>query len=150
MTTHYPECNESVSAYSVGSHRHTPEIDQVLSEIREPSAPPVEVIFTPHLIPMDRGIHATIYATPKGNAVEHDLLELYKTAYASSPFVRVVKGLPTTKDSAYTNFVDITVRVVRGKILVISTLDNLMKGASGVAVQNMNLLIGEPEPTSLF
>ncbi len=146
---HFPECNESVSAYSVGRHRHTPEIDQVLSDVARPAGEPVEVIFTPHLVPMDRGIHATIYANPKGVAVEHDLIELYRAFYRDSPFVRVVTHLPSTKDSAFTNYCDITVRVVRGKILVISCLDNLLKGAAGVAVQNFNLMFGYDEATAL-
>jgi len=149
LSLHYPECNESVSAYSVGRHRHAPEIDQVLSTAAG-GGDPVEVIFTPHLIPMDRGIFSTIYARPLGAAVEHDLIELYRSFYADSPFVRVVTHLPGTKDSAYTNFCDITVRVVRGRILVLSCLDNLIKGASGVAVQNFNLMIGAPETTALF
>jgi N-acetyl-gamma-glutamyl-phosphate reductase len=147
---HFPECNEAVSAYSVGRHRHTPEIDQVLSDVGKRAADdPVEVIFTPHLIPMDRGIHATIYAQPRGVAVEHDLIELYRAFYKDSPFIRVVPGLPSTKDSAHTNFCDITVRVVRGKVLVISCLDNLLKGAAGVAVQNFNLMFGFDEATAL-
>ncbi|MFI5457460.1 MAG: N-acetyl-gamma-glutamyl-phosphate reductase [Isosphaerales bacterium] len=150
LTTHFPECNESLSAYSVGQHRHTPEIDQVLTAVAGGRGSPVEVIFTPHLVPMDRGILATIYAQPKGSAVEHDLLALYRTFYAGSRFVRVVGHLPATKDSAFTNFCDITVRVVRGRIVVLACLDNLIKGAAGVAVQNLNLMIGCPEETGLL
>ena len=150
LTTLFSECNESLSAYSVGRHRHTPEIDQVLTDVGRKVGGPVEVIFTPHLIPMDRGIFATIYAEPKGSAVEHDLLELYRAYYAASPFIRVVNHLPATKDSAFTNFCDITVRVVRGKILVLACLDNLVKGAAGVAVQNFNLMFGHPEMTALL
>ncbi len=146
---HFPECNESVSAYSIGRHRHTPEIDQVLTDVGRKAGDPVEVIFTPHLIPMDRGIHATIYANPRGVPVEHDLIELYRAFYRDSPFVRVVTSLPSTKDSAFTNYCDITVRVVRGKILVVSCLDNLLKGAAGVAVQNFNLMFGYEETTAL-
>jgi N-acetyl-gamma-glutamyl-phosphate reductase len=145
---HFPECNESVSAYSVGRHRHTPEIDQILTDAgRAASADPVEVILTPHLMPMDRGIHATIYADPKGVPVEHDLLALYREFYRDSPFIRVVNHPPATKDSAYTNFCDITIRVVRGKIVILSCLDNLIKGASGVAIQNFNLMSGFDETT---
>ena len=149
---HFPECNESLSAYGVGRHRHTPEIDQVLTEVGSGSGrgEPVEVIFTPHLVPMDRGIFATIYAQPKRTAVEHDLIELYRSFYSDSPFVRVVGHLPGTKDSAHTNFCDITVRVVRGRILVLACLDNLIKGAAGVAVQNLNLMLGCAEETALF
>jgi N-acetyl-gamma-glutamyl-phosphate reductase len=150
LTTHFPECNESLSAYNVGRHRHTPEIDQVLSDVGRSSGGPVEVIFTPHLVPMDRGILATIYATPLGPASEHDLMELYRAFYHDSPFVRVVKGLPATKDSAHTNFFDVTLRLVRGRIVVIACLDNLLKGAAGVAVQNFNLMTGQAETTGLL
>lgn len=149
LGTHFPECNESFSAYNVGRHRHTPEIDQILTTAGG-EGEAVEVIFTPHLVPMDRGIFATIYARPIKPAVEHDLLELYRSFYADSPFVRVINHLPATKDSAYTNFCDITVRVVRGRIVVLACLDNLIKGASGVAVQNLNLMLGAPETTALF
>jgi N-acetyl-gamma-glutamyl-phosphate reductase len=146
----FAECNESFSAYNVGRHRHQPEIDQVLSDVGKPrGAAAVEVIFTPHLVPMDRGILATIYATPKKGVDERELLGLYREYYAASPFVRVVDHSPATKDSAYSNFCDITVRVVRGRIVVISCLDNLIKGASGVAVQNFNLMRGHDETTAL-
>ena len=147
MTSLYAECNESLSAYGVGRHRHTPEIEQVLSDV---AATPVEVIFTPHLVPMDRGILATIYATPTQPPVEADLIELYRNYYRDSPFIRVVNGLPATKDSTGTNFCDITLRVVRGKIVVLSCLDNLLKGASGVAVQNFNLMHGHDERLGLW
>jgi N-acetyl-gamma-glutamyl-phosphate reductase len=150
LTYHFPECNESLAAYSVGQHRHTPEIDQVLTQVAEETGERVEVIFTPHLVPMDRGIFTTVYAEPKSNAVEHDLLALYRSYYASSQFVRVVGHLPATKDSAHTNFCDITLRVVRGRIVVLACLDNLIKGAAGVAVQNLNLMIGCPEETALL
>jgi N-acetyl-gamma-glutamyl-phosphate reductase len=149
LNYHFPECNESLSAYSVGRHRHTPEIEQVLTEVTRGRGEAVEVIFTPHLVPMDRGIFATIYAQPKRPAVEHDLLALYRSFYASSPFIRVVGHLPATKDSAFTNFCDITVRVVKGRILILACLDNLIKGAAGVAVQNLNLMLGCAEETAL-
>ena len=106
------------------------------------------MIFTPHLVPMDRGLFATIYALPRTVAVEHDLHDLYRSYYAESPFIRVVKHLPATKDSAFTNFCDISVRVVRGRIVILACLDNLIKGASGVAVQNFNLMYGFPETTA--
>ncbi len=150
LTTLFAECNESFSAYNVGRHRHTPEIDQVLTDVGRARAEPVEVIFTPHLVPMDRGILATIYATPRQPTAEHDVMDLYHEYYRDCPFVRVVKRLPATKDSAHTNFCDITVRVVRGKVLVIACLDNLLKGASGVAVQNFNLMTGLPETVGLL
>ena len=147
LSTHFPECNESVAAYSVGQHRHTPEIEQTLTDV---AGQAVEVIFTPHLIPMDRGIFSTIYATPHRTFTDAQLIELFKAYYAQSPFIRVVSHLPATKDSTHSNFVDITVRVVRGRILILVGLDNLIRGASGVAVQNFNRMIGMDEKTALI
>ena len=147
LNTHFPECNESVSAYNVGKHRHTPEIEQALSDI---AGEAVEVIFTPQLMPMDRGIYSTIYATPNRSVTETQLLDLYRTYYANAPFVRVVNHLPATKDTAHTNFLDVTLRVVRGKILVIVAEDNLVRGASGVAVQNFNRMYGYEEKAGLW
>jgi N-acetyl-gamma-glutamyl-phosphate reductase len=146
LTTHFPECNESVSAYNVGRHRHTPEMEQVLSDV---AGEPVEVIFTPHLVPMDRGIFTTIYATPHRPLPEERLLELYREYYAQAPFVRVVDHLPATKDCAGSNFFDVTVRVVRDRVLVLACEDNLVRGASGVAVQNFNRMYGFDEGTAL-
>lgn len=146
LTTHFPECNESVAAYNVGKHRHTPEIEQVLTDVADEA---VEVIFTPHLIPMDRGIYTTIYAEPLREQSEAELLELFRTYYAQAPFIRVVKHLPATKHTANTNFLDITVRVVRGRIVVLVAEDNLIRGASGVAVQNFNRMYGYAEKTGL-
>jgi N-acetyl-gamma-glutamyl-phosphate reductase len=147
LTTLFPECNESVTAYAVGQHRHTPEIEQTLTDI---AGEPVEVIFTPHLIPMDRGIFTTIYATPHRAFTEAQLLELYRANYADAPFVRVLEHIPATKNSAHTNFLDLTVRVVRGKIVVLVAEDNLVRGASGVAVQNFNRMYGHDEKTALW
>jgi N-acetyl-gamma-glutamyl-phosphate reductase len=150
LAYHFPECNENLSAYSVGLHRHTPEIDQVLTEAAGGRGQSVEVIFTPHLVPMDRGIFATVYAHPRHAPAEHELVELYRSFYAKSPFVRVIDHLPATKDTAHTNFCDISLRVVRGRILVLACLDNLIKGAAGVAVQNLNLMLGCAEETALY
>jgi N-acetyl-gamma-glutamyl-phosphate reductase len=147
LTTHFPECNESVAAYSVGQHRHTPEIEQALADMAGES---VSVIFTPHLIPMDRGIFTTIYAVPKRSVTEQELLELYRAYYAGAPFVRVVEHLPATKYCTGTNFLDIAVRVVRGRVVVLACEDNLVRGASGVAVQNFNRMYGHPETTALL
>jgi N-acetyl-gamma-glutamyl-phosphate reductase len=144
---HFPECNESVSAYQVGRHRHTPEIEQALTDV---AGEPIEVIFTPHLIPMDRGIFSTIYAVPRRPVSESELLEVYRTYYARAPFVRVVEHLPATKDCAGTNFFDVTVRVVRERIVVLCCLDNLIRGASGVAVQNFNRLYEQDERAALL
>ncbi len=146
LTYHYPECNESISAYNVGRHRHTPEIDQVLSAV---AGATVEVVFSPHLVPMDRGILTTTYSQPTGEVNEEKVLQTIRDFYADEPFVRVVDHLPGTKDSMGTNFCDVTARVVRGRVLTFSCLDNLIKGASGAAVQNFNLMYGYPETTAL-
>lgn len=147
LMTHFPECNESVSAYNVGRHRHTPEIDQILSEF---SGQSVEVLFTPHLVPMDRGILATMYCRPAKHVGEDDMLEALRGFYQGKPFMRVVEHLPSTKDVSSTNFCDVTVRMSRGFVIVISCLDNLVKGASGVAVQNFNLMAGFPETAGML
>ncbi len=146
LTTHFPECNESISAYNVGRHRHQPEIEQVLTTV---SGGTVEVIFTPHLIPMDRGILSTSYAQPLTELTEEKAIQTIREFYAHEPFVRVVNHLPGTKDTVGTNFCDITARMVRGRLITISCLDNLIKGASGAAVQNFNLMTGFPETMAL-
>lgn len=147
LNTHFPECNESVSAYSVGKHRHTPEIEQVLGDI---AGAEVQVIFTPHLIPMDRGIFSTIYAEPLRTFSENQLMDSYREYYARAPFIRVVSHLPATKDSAGTNFLDMALRLVRGRIVVLACEDNLIRGASGVAVQNFNRMYGHDERMALL
>ncbi len=147
LTTLFPECNESVSAYNVGRHRHTPEIEQTLTDC---AGKPVRIIFTPHLIPMDRGILTTTYSRPTRSIDEPELLSLYREFYAREPFVRVVDHLPATKDASGTNYCDVTVRRVRDRIITVSCLDNLIKGAAGQAVQNFNLMYGFPETTALI
>ena len=146
LMTHFPECNESMSAYNVGRHRHTPEIEQVIG--RHAGTRP-EVIFTPQLAPMDRGILSTIYIRPQQPITEAAVMKLLRDAYAGERFVRVVDHLPATKDTVDTNFCDITARVVRGRVLLISCLDNLVKGAAGAAVQNFNCVFGLPETAGL-
>lgn len=143
---HFPECNESFTAYGVGKHRHTPEIEQVLSDA---SGLGVEVIFTPHLVPMDRGILSTIYASATSAVTQEQVLKLLAEFYADKPFVRISDRLPTTKDVAHTNYCDITARIVRGKIVLVSCIDNLIKGAAGAAVQNFNVVYGHPQTLAL-
>ncbi len=147
LTTHFAECNESISAYNVGRHRHTPEIEQVLSTVANRK---VSVVFTPHLVPMDRGILTTAYARAANGAVtEQKVMDTLRDFYGDKPFVRVVDHLPATKDTVGSNFCDITARVVRQRVITISCLDNLIKGASGAAVQNFNLMFGFAETTAL-
>ncbi len=146
LTTHYPECNENISAYNVGRHRHTPEIEQVLSTA---SGQNVSVIFTPHLVPMDRGILSTTYSRPRSEVAEQQLLDTLHDFYKDEPFVRVVEHLPATKDTSFSNYCDVTARLVRGRVITISCLDNLVKGAAGAAVQNFNLMFGYDETLAL-
>ena len=147
LMTHFPECNESMSAYNVGRHRHTPEIEQVIA--RHAGVRPA-VIFTPQLAPMDRGILSTIYIRPRKKLAEGDVMNLLRKAYEGERFVRVVDHLPGTKDTVDTNFCDITARVVRDRVLLITCLDNLVKGAAGAAVQNFNVLFDLPETMGLL
>jgi len=144
---HFPECNESLMAYGVGAHRHMPEIDQVLGAA---AGSPLQVVFTPHLIPMDRGILSTSYALPQGDCTEAKLKETLCEYYRDEPFVEVVDTPPATKHVAGTNMCHVTARLVRGRVIVVSAIDNLIKGASGAAVQNFNLMHNFNETTALL
>ncbi len=143
----FSECNESVTAYGIGNHRHTPEIEQVLSELAGAS---VHVAFNPHLMPMNRGILCTIYPKLRTDASVDELLSTFRDFYRDQPFVRVVEHMPATKHVAHTNFCDIIGRMKRGQLVVFSVTDNLIKGASGVAVQNFNLMLGLDQQTGLL
>ena len=147
LGTLYSECNESVTAYGIGTHRHTPEIEQVLADV---GGHDVQVAFNPHLMPMDRGILCTMYPRLKDSKSVEELLAVYRNFYAEQPFVRIVDHIPATKHVAHTNFCDISVRMNRDQLVVFSATDNLIKGASGVAVQNMNLLLGLPQTTGML
>lgn len=147
LSTLFAECNENFTAYGVGTHRHTPEIEQVLSQV---SGKDVHVIFTPHLVPMDRGIFSTMYPRLKREATEAEILNLYRRFYEGKPFIRIVDHIPATKHVAYTNYCDISVRYSRGQLIVFAVTDNLVKGASGMAIQNFNLMLGVPETTALM
>jgi len=147
LLTLYPECNESILAYSIGTHRHTPEIEQILSTSSEQ---PVKIIFTPHLTPMDRGILTVTYTKPAKTASQSELLAVLREFYRDEPFVHVVDHLPATKDVSGTNFVHLTVRITGGRVITVSAVDNLIKGASGAAVQNFNLMFGYPETMGLI
>ncbi len=148
LGTHYPECNENLSAYQTGIHRHTPEMEQVLTQV---GGTLVQVFFSPHLVPMDRGIFSTIYAHPlKKGLTTAMLFEAFREHYSGNPFVRIVEHLPATKFTAHTNFVDIHPMAVKDRIVVLATIDNLIRGASGVAVQNFNLMTGQDESLGLL
>ena len=143
----YPECNEAISAYAVGTHRHTPEIEEVLTTASGKAA---KIIFTPHLTPMDRGILTTTYSKRLNDASQEDLLAYLRKFYAGEPFVQVVDALPSTKDVIHTNRCHLTVRVVGSRVTTISAIDNLIKGAAGAAVQNFNVICGFDETTALL
>ena len=144
---HFPECNESVTAYAIGQHRHEPEMDQILKRF---SGKSTEIIFSPHLIPMDRGILSTIYARPANGATPRQMLTTLQTVYQQQPFIRIIDEIPATKDVTGTNFCDITIRQSRNHVVIFSALDNLIKGASGAAVQNFNLMNGLDQRTALM
>jgi len=146
---HFAEANESVSAYKVGgTHRHTPEIEQEISELMGQA---ITVSFTPHLIPMTRGILATCYATLQESVSADDLCALYREFYEDAPFVHITDGLPATKHTLGTNMCHIGLAVDRrtNRVTVISALDNLGKGMVGQAIQNMNLMCGFEETAGL-
>ena len=144
---HYPECNESISAYGIGTHRHMPEIDQIIKRFCDVD---IETVFTPHLTPMDRGILSTIYAQPKNGTTPDIVMDCWNDFYKEEKFVRVTSELVATKNVSNTNFCDITVRDCRGTLVIVSALDNLVKGASGAAVQNFNVMHGFDDTTGML
>lgn len=151
LGVHFSEVNENFKAYNIaGGHRHTPEIEQTLSDL---AGQPVVVSFTPHLVPMTRGILTTGYFQLKQDLSTEQALELFREFYAGEPFVRVrpAGDLPMTKQVLGSNYCDIGLQVDRrtGRVLVIAVIDNLVKGAAGQAIQNMNLICGLPETTGL-
>jgi N-acetyl-gamma-glutamyl-phosphate reductase len=142
--THFSENHGSVSAYGVFGHRHEPEIEQELG---------AQVTFVPHLVPLDRGILETIYARVRPGTTASDVASAMQRAYARAPFVRLTgETLPEIKHAAYTNFCDIGWRVDTngGRILLVSVIDNLVKGAAGQAIQNLNVMLGYDERTGLL
>jgi N-acetyl-gamma-glutamyl-phosphate reductase len=147
----YVECNESVRAYSVPKHRHLAEIEQELSNA---CGETVRVSFTPHLVPVNRGICTTIHALPAEGVTGAEIGEALTTAYRDEPFVRLLgeKGTPDTKNVTWTNFVDVAWRhdPRTGHIVLLSAEDNLVKGASGQAIQSLNIMCGWPETTALL
>jgi len=144
------EVNEGVKAYKIFEHRHTPEIEQELSQLAGKRVP---VTFVPHLIPMDRGILSTLYVTLTKKLKTEEILETFSDHYRAEPFIRIhPKGkLPNTRDVKGSNYCDIGVKVneTDGRMVVVTAIDNLVKGASGQAVQNMNIMLGFPETMGL-
>jgi len=155
LQTHYSETNEDVAAYALDGHRHLPEIIQELKLLYPRQS--LSVTFVPHLIPMTRGILTTGYATLSSGKVatgekgKEELRQVYLEFYKDKPFVKIVESPPHTKHTWGSNLCLIypTIDYRTGRLIVISCLDNLVKGAAGQAVQNMNLMLGLPETTGL-
>jgi N-acetyl-gamma-glutamyl-phosphate reductase len=146
----YTEANENVQAYGVLNHRHIPEIEQELSGV---AGQPVRVSFTPHLVPLNRGLFTTASVPLSGKATSADLETCYREFYAEEPFVRILPDgvLPTTRAVVGSNFCDVAVMADArtGRAVCLSAIDNLGKGGSGQAVQNLNLMLGWDERTGL-
>ncbi len=155
LNTHFSEVNENVSAYAVGGHRHLPEITQEVSKLRSGFDP--NITFLPHLIPMTRGILSSCYATlgdggsVRGKMGEDQIRALYRDFYKDDPFVKVVDSPPMTKHTLGSNDCIIypTIDERTGRLIVISCLDNLVRGAAGQAIQNMNIMLGIREQEGL-
>lgn len=149
--THYPECNDSIKAYAVASHRHTPEIEQELSVHADVD---VKINFTPHLTPMNRGILSTIYCNLEKDMDANELYGLYADIYSDKPFVRVLEkgSWPETRFVRGTNFCDLQVTVDKrtNRAIVVSAIDNLIKGGAGQAIQNMNIMFSLEQTTGLL
>ncbi len=144
------EVNEGVKAYKIFAHRHTPEIEQELSLLAQKK---ISVTFVPHLIPMDRGILTTLYVQLTKKMKTEDLLDAFQESYEGEPFIRIYpRGkLPNTKDVRGSNFCDIGITASESgdRAVIVTAIDNLVKGASGEAIQNMNIMLGYPETMGL-
>lgn len=147
----FSEVNEDFKAYKINVHQHSPEMNQELSAL---AGKKVNVTFVPHLLPLNRGILETIYVKKAKNALlkAKNLQEMYKKFYQREPFVRIKKEgeFPRIKDVAGTNFCDIGIADFKEEVIIISAIDNLLKGASGQAVQNMNIMYKLPETMGLL
>lgn len=146
----YCEVNESIKAYGVGSHRHTPEIEEQLSYA---AGQPVTISFTPHLVPMNRGILVTAYASLNGTVTEEEARAAYEKYYQNEYFVRLLEpgAVPQTRWVEGSNFADVNFKIDprTNRVVMMGAIDNMVKGAAGQAIQNMNLMFGLPEQTGL-
>jgi N-acetyl-gamma-glutamyl-phosphate reductase len=145
----YAECNENMRAYGLPRHRHLSEVEQQLSLA---AGGKVAITFIPHLVPMSRGIHTTIVATPAPGKSAADLKSALQAAYDEEPFVRIREQPPETKHVTGTNFCDIALfdEPRTGRVVILSVIDNLVKGAAGQAVQCFNVRAGLPETEGLI
>ena len=143
---HFPNMNENFFPYGIGVHRHMPEIEQIAGEI---AGSVVKILFQPHVGPFDRGILSTVYAEPVRQISSEQLAQLYADFYDAEPFVQVLTGAPALKDVVGTNCCHIFPICVKGRIISFSAIDNIVKGASGQAIQNMNIIFGLQETLGL-
>ncbi|HXZ23575.1 MAG TPA: Asd/ArgC dimerization domain-containing protein, partial [Methanomassiliicoccales archaeon] len=144
--THHPTCGASITPYKIATHRHTPEIEMALSMV---AGSRVQTVFTPHLMPIVRGMLCTSYVTLKEDKSKQDLEELYRRYYQGKKFVRIVQ-VPSIPATVGSNFCEVGLEVCGSDtVVVMSALDNLVKGGSGQAVQNANLMFGLPEASGL-
>ena len=150
QTTHFPDCNEHFSAYKVAAHRHTPEIEQTLTKV---AGEAVTITFVPHLLPVNRGILSTMYARLKNGVTADAVRAAYEDAYRDEHFVRVLPAgrevnIHSVRESNYCD-IQLYTDPHTGLLIVTSVIDNMVKGAAGQAIQNMNLLFGLPEATGI-
>lgn len=149
-SSHYPSCNEAFSPYKIAQHRHTPEIEQTLSNIYGED---INVLFVPHLLPINRGIISTIYAKLTTNMSKEEILKIYKNTYKDEQFVRVLADgkVANLRNVKCSNYCDISIHIDdrTNTLIVVSAIDNMVKGAAGQAVQNMNIIFGLKETTGL-
>ena len=149
-TTHFPACNEAFSPYKIASHRHTPEIEQTLSHA---AGEKITVLFVPHLLPVNRGIISTIYTKLRSGFSIDDVRAAYEKFYGNEPFIRLKKAgeAANLRDVKYSNFCDISLHFDSrtNTFIIVSAIDNMVKGAAGQAVQNMNIIFDLPETVGL-
>ena len=150
LGTHFCEVDESYRAYKVAAHRHNPEMEQILADQAQQ---PVPLVFVPHLVPMIRGMLSTVYTIPRKGVTEKDVAACLNEFYRDAPFVRLcAEGItPDTRNVRGTNYCDIgwQMDVKRNRLILIAAIDNLVKGAAGQAVQNMNIMLGLNERLGL-
>jgi len=148
LQNRFIERNENYEAYKMGEHRHQVEMERTLDPFVRTGKS--SLLFVPHLVPMERGILSTIYLKPIQPVSPEHVMQVFAEAYENEPFVRLRENSPKTAAVARTNFCDITARVVKSRIVVLSAIDNLVKGAAGQAIQNLNLMFGIDETTGLL
>lgn len=149
LTLSFSEVNENLKAYKVNEHQHKPEINKILSQVAGKN---LDVVFTPHLIPINRGILSTIYMKLTRNIDTKGVIEIYKKFYKGKPFVRIYDEgrLPQIKDIVGSNYCDIGLKCTGDTLIAVACIDNLKKGAAGQAVQNMNIMTGLDETEGLI